>query len=156
LIATMGPQAQIVAHAMQQYGLILADGGSSMFISGASGSVNANNQLSLVWNFNDVKGIQNLTAGMFDVLDLTPRVTALRATSGTAGSTVTITGQNFSGAAGRLSVLFGTTASTSVTVVDDGHITAVVPSGTGTVHVTVQSGVNAPDPQNIKTPIFGY
>jgi hypothetical protein len=42
LIAQMGPEAQIIATAMQQYGLILADDGSPMYVTGSSGSVNAN------------------------------------------------------------------------------------------------------------------
>src|SRR5262249_25094919 len=80
--------------------------------------------------------------------------------SGSAGSTITVTGQNFSGAAGHLKVLFGSTAATSVTFVDDSHLTAVVPNGSGTVSVRVQSGVNATDPNNpndnVTNPIFGY
>ena len=53
-------------------------------------------------------------------------------------------------------MLFGSTAATNVTVVDDSHVTAVVPAGTGTVDVRVQSGVTVSDSQNIKNPIFGY
>src|SRR5436305_2676262 len=108
----------------------------------------------------DVLGLRALTAANFEVVDLTPRVTGLSAATGSAGSTVTITGQNFSGSAGHLSVFFGATASPSVTVVDDAHVTAVVPNGSGTVHVTVQSGVVATDPNNpndnVTNPIFGY
>ena len=100
LIANMPPESQIIAHAMQQYGLILADIGSAMYVTGTSASVNSNNQINLVWNTdNDIfasNGLEVLTAGDFQVLDLTPRVTGLSATSGAAGSTITITGQNFS------------------------------------------------------------
>lgn len=155
-IAAMGPQAQAIAHAMQQYGLVLADVGSSMFITGTSASVNANNQTTFVWNMNDALGIQNLVAGDFQLVDLTPTVTGLSASSGAAGSTITVVGQNFSGSAGHLSVLFGNTPSASVTYVDDSHLTVVVPNGTGTVDVRVQSGVNQVDSNNIKNPIFGY
>src|SRR5262249_46474143 len=42
LIAQMGPESQVIAHALQQYGLILADIGSSMFVQGAATSVDAN------------------------------------------------------------------------------------------------------------------
>jgi hypothetical protein len=89
-------------------------------------------------------------------------VTGLSETSGSAGSTITITGQNFSGAAGHLSVLFGSTAASSVTYVSDSQITAIVPNGVGTVNVTVQSGVNETDNissnpnANVNEPIFGY
>jgi hypothetical protein len=161
LISTMGPQAQNVAKAMQQYGLILADIGAPMYVQGASGAVDANNNLTLVWNIDDVLGgMEQLNVGDFDVLDLTPTVTAISPSSAPTGSTVTIVGQNFSGAAGHLSVFFGSTPATSVTYVDDAHIQAVVPAGTGTVNVTVQSGVNEIDPNNpsdnVNNPIFGY
>jgi hypothetical protein len=160
LIANMGPQAQIIATAMQQYGLVLADAGSAMFVTGASGSVDTNNNLSQTWNMSDVLGLRSLTAADFQVVDLTPQVTGLSASSGSAGTTITVIGQNFSGSAGHLSVLFGGTAATSVTYVDDSHLTAVVPTGTGTVDVQVQSGVNEVDPnnpnRNVTNPIFGY
>ena len=68
-----------------------------------------------------------------------------------------MTGQNFSGAAGHLQVLFGSTPATNVHVVDDSQVTAVVPAGSGTVDVRVQSGVSDPgDRANIKAPVFGY
>jgi hypothetical protein len=159
-IATLGPQAQIIAHAMQQYGLVLADIGSAMYVSGASASVDANNSISLTWNMNDVLGLHSLTASDFEVVNLTPQVTGLSVGSGAAGSSVTVIGQNFSGAAGHLSVFFGSVAGTSVNFVDDSHITVIVPNGSGTVHVTVQSGVTATDPNNpndnVNNPIFGY
>src|SRR5262249_53535525 len=149
-----------IAHAMQQYGLVLADIGSAMYVTGDSGSVDANNNLNLVWDMNDVLGLHALTASDFDVVDLTPRVTGLSLASGSAGSTITVIGQNFSGAAGHLSVFFGATAATSVTFADDAHLSVVVPNGVGTVAVTVQSGVNAVDPNNpndnVNNPIFGY
>jgi Invasin, domain 3/IPT/TIG domain len=160
VISTLGPEAQIIAQAMQQYGLVLADIGSAMYVTGTSASQDANNNISLTWNMNDVLGLRALTASDFQVVNLTPQVTGFSASSGAAGSTITVIGQNFSGAAGHLTVDFGSTASTSVTYVDDAHITAVVPQGSGTVNVTVQSGVNETDPNNpndnVNNPIFGY
>ena len=164
LIAQMGPQAQNVAHAMQKYGLIVADVGSAMYVTGASGSVNASNQLSLVWNMNDIlgsTGLQSLHAGDFEVVNLTPVVTGLSVSNGAAGGTLTISGQNFSGAAGQLSVFFGTNAASGVTVLSDTQISVTIPSGTGAVDVKVQSGRNEPDTNdgpgaNLNEPIFGY
>jgi len=160
IISTLGPQAQIVAHAMQQYGLVLADIGSSMYITGSSATVNTNNVTSFTWNMDDILGLDALTAGHFQVVDLTPQVTSLSISSAAAGSTITVIGQNFSGAAGRLSVFFGNTAATSVTYIDDSHLSVVVPSGTGNVNVKVQSGILATDPtnpaRNVTNPIFGY
>jgi hypothetical protein len=160
VINGLGPQAQIIAHAMQQYGLVLADIGSAMYVTGTSASEDANNSINQVWNMTDVLGLRGITAGMFDVVNLTPQVTSLSVNNGAAGNTITVIGQNFSGAAGHLTVKFGAVISTSVTYLDDSHITAVVPNGSGTVNVQVTSGVNATDPNNpndnVNNPIFGY
>jgi hypothetical protein len=160
-ISTLNPESRVIAQAMKGYGMIVADNGSNFFFSGASSSVNASNAQTLTWDDNDIQdsvhGLKSLTFSDFEVVDLTPVVTGLSAASGSAGNTLTITGRNFSGAAGRLSVLFGSTPATAVTVVDDGHVTVTVPAGSGTVDVRVQSGVADPgDASNIKSPVFGY
>jgi hypothetical protein len=161
IISGMGPQAQAVAHAMQQYGLVLADVGSSMYVTGASAAEDANNNNTFTWgDMSDALGLRNLSASDFQVVDLTPTVTGLSVAGSPVGSTITILGQNFSGAAGQLKVLFGNSLSPSVKFVDDGHITAVVPPGSGTVNIQVQSGVKETDPNgagdNVTNPIFGY
>ncbi len=65
-----------------------------------------------------------------------PTVTGINPTSGpnAGGTTVTITGSNFTGAT---SVSFGTTATSNFTVDSDTQITVVNPAGSGTVDVTV-------------------
>jgi hypothetical protein len=165
LITNMPPESQIVARAMQQYGLILADIGSAMYVTGTSAAVNNTNGISLTWNQNDIfasNGLKVLKAGDFEVVTLQPIVTGLSATSGQAGSALTVNGQNFSGAAGRLSVFFGSTTANSLSVLSDSQILATVPGGSGTVDVTVQSGVNETDTisgntnANVNAPIFGY
>src|SRR5271157_3983945 len=159
-ISQLDPESQVIARAMQQYGLIVADNGSNFFATGASYSVDANNNFTMTWNDNDIQdpihGLKSLTYSDFEVVSLAPVVTGLSASSGSAGSTITVNGANFSGAAGHLQVFFGSTAATNVTVVDDSHVTAVVPAGTGMVDVTVQSGVTEPDTENINNPVFGY
>jgi hypothetical protein len=159
-ISTLDPESKVIAQAMQQYGVIVADNGSNFFASGASYSVDANNNFALTWNDSDIQdsthGLKSLTYSDFEVVDTTPIVTGLSASTGSAGSTVTITGANFSGAAGHLMVLFGNNAATNVTVIDDSHVSAVVPAGSGTVDVRVQSGITVQDTQNIKNPVFGY
>jgi hypothetical protein len=160
-ISSLNPEARVIAQAMKDYGMIVADNGSNFFFSGASYAVDASNAQTLTWDDNDIQdsvhGLKSLTFSDFEVVDLTPVVTGLSESSGSAGDTVTITGQNFSGAAGHLSVLFGGTPATGVTVLDDGHVTATVPAGSGTVDVRVQSGVADPgDSSNIKSPVFGY
>ncbi|MGO9600210.1 MAG: IPT/TIG domain-containing protein [Isosphaeraceae bacterium] len=160
-ISSLDPESKVIAQAMKDYGLILADNGSNFYISGASESVNASNQQTLTWNDNDIQdsvhGLKSLPFSDFEVVDSTPVVTGLSQASGPAGSTVTVVGQNFTGAAGHLQVLFGTTAGTNVTVLDDSHVSAVVPAGSGTVDVRVLSGVDSgADSSNYTSPIFGY
>jgi hypothetical protein len=159
-ISGLNPQSKVIAQAMKDYGVIVADNGSNFFATGASYSVDASNNFALTWDDNDIQdtthGLKSLTFSDFEVVNLTPIVTGLSASTGPAGSTITVTGANFSGAAGRLQVLFGGNAATNVTVVDDSHVTAVVPAGSGMVDVRVQSGINDPDTENINNPIFGY
>ena len=160
-ISQMNPQARIIAQAMKDYGMIVADNGSNFFFSGASYSVGASNQTTVTWNDDDIQdslhGLKSLHFADFEVVDLKPVVTNLDVHQGLAGSEVTVVGQNFSGAAGQLSVFFGNTAATSVTYVDDAHVRATVPPGTGTVNIRVQSGrTTGPKPDNINGTIFGY
>ena len=199
LIAKMGPESQVIAHALQQYGLILADIGSSMFIQGAATSVDTNNNpivdpttgKPITWNMNDLTpdqmpgqytvGLDSIPTSDFEAVNLTPTVTGLSASSGSAGTTITVTGNNFLGAAGHLSVLFvppgnsppytsngqvttlkpGVVAATTVTIVDNQHLSVVVPQGAGTVDIEVLSGqllddTYNSDAENATAPIFGY
>jgi hypothetical protein len=160
-VSQLNPQSRIIAQAMKDYGMILADNGSNFFFSGASASVDASNNITLTWDDDDiqdtVRGLKSLHFADFEVVDLTPRVTDLSVHSGSAGSTITVIGQNFSGAAGQLTVFFGGTAATGVTVIDDSHVQVTVPSGSGTVDVRVQSGrTTGSNPDNVKGTIFGY
>ncbi len=162
LIAAMGPQSQIVAHAMQHYGLILADIGSPMYVTGTSASINSNNGISLVWDMDDILGgLEQLSASNFDVVNLAPAVTNLSQSSGTTGTALTINGYDFAGAAGHLSVFFGSTAASAPEVLGDSQISVAVPAGSGTVDVTVQSGLYELDTYDgpgatVNEPIFGY
>ncbi len=160
-ISTLNPQSKVVAQAMKDYGLILADNGSNFFFSGASYSVDANNQFALTWNDNDIQdtthGLKSLHYADFEIVDLAPRITALSTAAAAPGAVITITGQNFSGAAGHLQALFGPTPSPTVTYIDDSHISATVPSGSGAIDLRVQSGLTvAASTSNITSPIFGY
>jgi hypothetical protein len=160
-ISTLNPESQIIARAMQQYGLIVADNGSNFYFSGSSFSENASGANTWTWDDNDIQdsvhGLKSLDFSDFELVDLAPVVTGLSSYAGTAGTTITVTGQNFSGAAGHLQVLFGGIPSTAITILDDSHVTALVPAGSGTVDVQVQSGVTTTsDAENFTNPIFGY
>jgi hypothetical protein len=159
-ISQLNPEAKTIAQAMKDYGLIVADNGSNFFLSGASYSVDASNNIALTWDDNDIQdtlhGLKSLHFSDFEMVDLTPAVTGLSTHTGSTGSSLTITGYNFGGAAGRLQVSFGGTPATAVNVVDDSHVVVTVPNGTGTVNVIVQSGVTDTSDYNANKPIFGY
>src|SRR5262249_41495606 len=136
---TWSPEAKAIAQAMKDYGMIVADNGSDMFFTGMP---------STQWNMSNVLQVQSIKATDFEVVDLTPRVTGMSAPTGPAGggTSVTVTGQNFSGAAGQLHVLFGGVDATSVTIVSDTQAVAAAPAhAAGTVDVRVQSGTTKTD-----------
>ena len=159
-ISTLNPQSKVVAQALKDYGLIVADNGSAFYLTGASYSVGATNQFALTWNDNDIQdtvhGLKSLLFTNFEVVDLSRTVTNVSPAQAAAGASMTISGRNYSGAAGRLSVWFGT-HQVPATLNDDAHLSAIAPSGSGTVDVLVLSGLtNAKSSANYTSPIWGY
>ena len=90
-----------------------------------------------VYLFQDQRGITRRTASSIGAYDFPPPiVTGVNTNNGpgAGGTTVTITGANFSGAT---AVQFGSTNATSFTVNSATQITATAPAGSGVVDVTV-------------------
>jgi hypothetical protein len=146
---TWSPEAKAIAQAMKTYGMIVADNGSDMYFTGTP---------STAWDMDEVLQVQSIRATDFEVVDMTPVVTGLSASSGSTGggTVVTITGKNFGGSAGSLAVLFGTTPATSVTILSDTQVRAVAPAhAAGTVDVFVRSGSMQPN-TNGQQVFFGY
>jgi len=54
-ISTLNPESRIIAQAMKDYGMIVADNGSNFFFSGASYAVDASNNRTLTWDDNDIQ-----------------------------------------------------------------------------------------------------
>ncbi|WP_162136245.1 beta strand repeat-containing protein [Zavarzinella formosa] len=134
------PETKAIAQAMKTYGMIVADNGSDMYFSGTPSDE---------WNMDSVLQINAIKATDFEVIDLTPVVTGLSVKSGSAdgGTSVTITGNNFTeGLNGQLQVFFGTTPAASVTVVSNTQIIATTPAhALGATDVFVQSGSQQTD-----------
>ena len=147
--STWSPEAKAIAQAMKTYGMIVADNGSDFFFQGMPSSQ---------WNMSSVLQVQSIKATDFEVVDLSPRVTSLNVSTGSTGggTSVTISGYNFGGAAGQLHVLFGTAEATSVTVLSDSQVVAVSPAhAAGTVDIRVQSGTTKTDIDGGSV-FFGY
>jgi large repetitive protein len=68
----------------------------------------------------------------------TAAITGINPTSGPATTSVTITGTNLAGLTGADAVRFGTNNASSYTVNSATSVTAVVPTGTGTVNISVK------------------
>ena len=113
--------------------MILADNGSSWFITGTPSDR---------WDNDDLHSLTRIAGSNFEAVDLTPIVSNIEQTSGPAdgGTRVTITGLNYSGAAGMLQVLFDGTPGTNLVVASDGSVSATSPAhAAGTIDITVQS-----------------
>ena len=129
--------------------MIVADNGSDMYFQGTPSSQ---------WNMSAVLQISQIRASDFEVVDLTPVVSSLSVNFGSpaGGTSLTITGKNFTGAAGQLHVLFDTVEASSVMIVSDTQLNVVTPAhALGTISVRVQSGHTVTN-LNGSPEFFGY
>ena len=81
---------QVILTAMQQYGLIMADNGSSMYISGTPDSR---------WDNNDLHNLGQVPASAFEVLQMTPLYTAANVPQGASPVVSSFTAAKGSGGA---------------------------------------------------------
>jgi len=125
---------QIILQALKDYGMIVADNGANWFITG---------EPSPRWNDDDLHHLSTVLGKNFEVVDLTPRVSALSQLSGPmdGGTLVAISGLNFAGGAGKTQVFFGSAPAAQVHVVSDTAISVIAPPGAygAFVNVTVHS-----------------
>jgi hypothetical protein len=74
-ISGFSPANQVILTALQQYGMIMADNGSNMFISGAPDDR---------WDNDDLHNLTTLTASDFEVVDMNPVYTQTNLPQGSA------------------------------------------------------------------------
>jgi hypothetical protein len=74
-ISTYSAANQVILQALKQYGMIMADNGSSMYISGAPDSR---------WDNNDLHALGNLHASDFEVVQMNPVYTSATVPAGNA------------------------------------------------------------------------
>jgi hypothetical protein len=133
-ISGFSPANQVILTALKRYGMIVADNGSNWFLSGAPDPR---------WNDDDIDRLKHVLGNAFEAVDLTPAFQTLDVSSGptAGGTTVVISGYNFSGGAGLAQVYFGGTPAASFQILSDTQILATSPAhGAGVVDVTVSSG----------------
>ncbi len=121
-VSSFSVSNQVILNAMKKYGMIVADNGSSMYISGAPDDR---------WDNNDLHNLGSVTAGNFEVLQIAPLYTAATTPSGaspqianftasansvSAGTPVTLSWQVTGASYVIVSPEIGATRGTSVTV----------------------------------------
>ena len=74
-VSSFSTTNQVILNAMKKYGLIMADNGSSMYISGAPDDR---------WSNDDLHNLGNVTASDFDVIQISPLYTSANVPSGPA------------------------------------------------------------------------
>jgi hypothetical protein len=74
-LSSFPPQSKVILAALQQYGMIMADNGSSMFISGDPDSR---------WNNNDLASLKTVPASEFEVILMDPIYTPSNVPTGPA------------------------------------------------------------------------
>src|SRR5271165_6792035 len=74
-ISSFPPQSKVILAALQKYGMIMADNGSSIYISG-----DPDNR----WNNNDLGSLKSVPASAFDVIQINPLYTPANVPTGAA------------------------------------------------------------------------
>jgi hypothetical protein len=128
-VSSFSAANQVILNAMKKYGLIVADNGSSMYISGAPDDR---------WSNDDLHNLGSVTASNFEVVQITPLYTAANvptgaspqiahftasATSVAAGTPVTLSWQVSGASYVLVSPEIGATRGTSATVHPSATIT---------------------------------
>ena len=116
---------QTLLNAMKKYGMIVADNGSAMYISGAPDNR---------WDNNDLHNLGQVTASNFEVVQMTPLYTASNIPQGSAPTIASITASPAVISAGASSTLTWNTTGASYLVVSPGL--GAIRGSSATVHPT--------------------
>jgi hypothetical protein len=132
-VSTFSANNQVILNAMKKYGLILADNGSAVFISGAPDSR---------WDNNDLHQLGSVTAANFEVVQLPAVITSTNVPQGTSPAIGSFTASATSVTAGTPVTLSWQATGASYYLVNPqagpvrGNSVAVTPSATTTYTLT--------------------
>jgi hypothetical protein len=94
-ISGFSPNLKVILTAMKKYGLIMADNGSAMYISGAPDSR---------WDNDDLHHLSQVPASAFEVVQMNPVYTASTVPQGAAASVASFTSTMSSGSGSRVTL----------------------------------------------------
>jgi hypothetical protein len=120
---------QAILNAMKKYGIIMADNGSSMYISGAPDPR---------WDNNDLHNLGNVTAANFEVVQMNPIYTSANVPQGAAPAIGSFTASSTTASAGTQVTLNWSVANASYLIISPqvgavrGASVTVTPSATTT------------------------
>ncbi len=132
-ISKFPPQSKVILTALQQYGMILADNGSSIYISG-----DPDNR----WDNNDLASLKTVPASVFEVIQISPLYTPTNVPTGPSPVINSFTGNPATVTAGQPVTLSWSVTGASYAVVSPqvgairGSSVVVVPKATTTYTLT--------------------
>jgi hypothetical protein len=94
-ISGFSTSIKVILNAMKTYGLIMADNGSAMYISGAPDSR---------WDNNDLHNLSQVPASAFEVVQMSPVYTASNVPQGAAPSIASFTATTSTGSGSSLTL----------------------------------------------------
>jgi hypothetical protein len=146
-ISSFPPQSQVILAALQKYGMIMADNGSSIYISG-----DPDNR----WNNNDLASLKTVPASAFEVIQIAPLYMSSNVPSGptpvissftaspatiTAGQSATlswnVSGASYFAISPQLGAVRGTSATVTPTATTTYTLYSTNAYGRSTAKVTV-------------------
>jgi hypothetical protein len=107
-ISSFSPSVQVILTALKKYGMIMADNGSAMYLSGAPDSH---------WNNDDLHSLGQVTASAFEVVQMSPVYTASNVPQGAAPSISSFTATPTSVSAGGSATLTWSVSGASYLIV---------------------------------------
>jgi hypothetical protein len=106
-ISGFSTNVQVILSAMKKYGLIMADNGSAMYISGAPDSR---------WDNNDLHNLSQVPASAFEVVQMSPLYTASNLPQGAAPGIASFTATSSSGAGSSVTLSWNVSSASYVIV----------------------------------------
>jgi len=110
-ISQFSPNVQVILTALKKYGMIMADNGSSMYISGAPDDR---------WDNNDLHNLGQVPASAFEVVQMNPIYTASNVPQGSAPGIASFTASSSSIASGTSVTLSWNVSGASYLIVSPG------------------------------------
>jgi hypothetical protein len=107
-VSSFSPNVQVILNALKKYGMIMADNGSAMYLSGAPDSH---------WNNDDLHSLGQVTASAFEVVQMSPVYTASNVPQGAAPSISSFTATPTSVSAGGSATLTWSVSGASYLIV---------------------------------------